>query len=192
MKLKVLFSYLICILINCSFLYSQVIVESKAEVRNIEFNISDEKLIITYDLVNTKPKELFTINVNIIASSGKKVSVKHLSGDVNEGVKGGYSKRIIWDIPEDIAFLDENIYVEINGVHQNPRIIKPINKGQGLLMSTFYPGWGSTRLTLKPVHIFKGVLAYGCLAVSINAGIQSTNLLDDYKNSIDMDERDRL
>jgi len=192
MKLKVLFSYLIFIFINCSFLYSQVIVESKAKIQNVDFELVNEQLIITYDLVNTKPRERYNISVNIFTAAGKKIDAQAFKGDVNSDVSGGKKKKIIWEIQKDIAYIEAKIIVRVLAELQNPKIIGPTSKGTALFLSTLYPGWGSAKITLKKAHVLKGLLAYGCIAGTVIYNYKAYENYKQYKNTFETEESDKF
>ncbi|GAJ14051.1 unnamed protein product, partial [marine sediment metagenome] len=68
---------------------SQIIVESKAKIQNVDFKLVNEQLIITYNLVNTKPREKFNISVNIFTVTGKEIDAQAFSGDVSSDISGG-------------------------------------------------------------------------------------------------------
>ena len=172
--------------------YSQIIVDSRVRINNIDFSLAGEEMIITYDLVNTKPVEKYQISVSIYTIAGKKLDAKSLTGDVGGDISGGYNKKIIWLISEDIAYLDDQIYIEIEAVHQNPRIIKPTGKGKAMILSTVFPGWGSSKTTLKGGHVMKGFLGYGCIVGFIYYNNLSDQSYTDYLNSSAASDREDL
>ncbi|MEI6047854.1 MAG: hypothetical protein WCS03_03065 [Bacteroidota bacterium] len=173
---------------NC---ISQVIVDSKAVVSNVDFNLINEELVITYDIENSRPGELFLVKVNILTETGKAISAKSLKGDVGGNVSGGLQKKIIWEISKDIAFLDDKISVEVEAVNQNPKLIHPVSKGIALLLSTVYPGLGSSKITLKGYHLIKGVAAYGSLAGSFLYQQKSDRSALDYDAAVTAADRDK-
>ena len=191
MKLKLLLFAGLFSLIICNPCFSQVIVDSKAVVSNVDFSLVNEELIITYDIINSSSGELFMVKVNILTESGKPVSAKSFKGDVGEKISGGPGKKIIWEISKDIAFLDDKIYVEIEAVNQNPRVIRPVSKGKALLFSTVYPGLGSYKITLKGYHLIKGVAAYGSLAGSFMYKKKSEQASLDYDKATTSADRDK-
>jgi len=191
MKLKLLLLSGLFSLIICNNCFSQIIVDSKAKVSNVDFNLVNEELVISYDIINSRPGELFKISVKILTESGKPVSAKSFKGDIGENIAGGLHKTITWEISKDIAFLDDKINVEIEAANQNPKLIQPVSKGTALLLSTIYPGLGSTKITLKGYHLIKGVVAYGSLAGSFIYKKKATQSSLDYDNSSTASERDK-
>lgn len=191
MKLKTLF-FLIGCFFNYGILLSQIVVESKAKIQNIDFKLVNDKLVITYDLTNANSKEKFNISVKIHTVTGKEIDAQAFSGDVNSDVSGGYKKKIIWDIEKDIAYIEDEIIVRVLAELQNPKIIKPTSKGTALLLSTLYPGWGSAKITQKKAHVLKGLLAYGCVAGAVLYDYKAYDNYEKYKNSFDIEESDKF
>lgn len=191
MNLKLLFYVGLFGLIICNPSLSQVIVDSKATVSNVDFNLVNEELVIHYDIINSRSGELFKIGVKILTESGKSVSAKSFKGDIGENIAGGLHKTITWEISKDIAFLDDKINVEIEAANQNPRVIQPVSKGKAILLSTLYPGLGSSRITLKGYHLIKGVVAYGALAGSFIYKKKATQSSLDYDKAATTAERDK-
>jgi hypothetical protein len=191
MKLKLLLIAGLISLIITNSLFSQVIVDSKAVVNNIDFSLENDELIIRYDILNSKPGELFQIKVNIVTEEGKPVSAKSFKGDFGDNISGGSGKIIIWEISKDIAFLDEKINVQVEAINQNPRVLKSVSKGKALLLSTLYPGLGSAKITLRGYHLIKGVAGYGCLAGSFLYKKKSNQSALDYNNATTSADRDK-
>ena len=190
MKLKLLLLGSLSFIYCCTS-FSQIIVDSKAKVNNVDFNLVNNELIITYDIINFKSKELFQVKVNILTESGKPVSARSFKGDFGENISGGQRKTITWNISKDIAFLEDQIYVEIEAINQNPRIIQPVTKGKAILLSTIYPGLGSSKITLKGYHLIKGLVAYGAIAGSFMYNEKSDQSFLDYHEAITSADRDK-
>lgn len=152
----------------------------------------NDQLVITYDLVNTRPGEKFNISVKIFTKGGKEIDAHSFSGNINSDVSGGNKKKIIWDIQKDIAYIEDEIIVRVLAELQNPKIIKPTSKGTALLLSTLYPGWGSAKITRKNAHVLKGLLAYGCVAGAVLYDYKAYDNYEKYKNSFDMEESDKF
>ena len=192
MKFKVLLFAGLLVFVCNNLSYSQIIVDSHAEIRNVDFNLVNDELIISYDLVNAKPRERFAVSVKIFTDKGKEVGAKTFSGDVGENIAGGYHKKIIWDIAKDIVYLNDNIYVTVEAVNQNPKIIYPTSRVEALFLSTLYPGWGSAKITLRGAHALKGVVGYGCMAGFVYYRNLSELTYHNYEDSTNPQERDEL
>jgi hypothetical protein len=171
--------------------FPQVIVDSKAVVDNVDFNLINEELIITYDLINSKPREQFLVKVKIMTESGDPINAKSFSGDLGEGIFGGLQRKIIWEISKDIAFLEDKIYVEVEAVNQNPKIIKSVSRGTAILLSTAYPGLGSSKITLKKYHLVKGIAGYGTLVGWYIFKKQADQSSVNYQNAATTADRDK-
>jgi hypothetical protein len=192
MKYKLLLILSLFAFFNIRTNFAQIIVDSHAEIKNVDFNLVNDQLVITYDLINNIASEKFIINVNIFTEAGKKVDAKTFTGAVGENISGGYKKKIIWDISKDIAYLNDKIFIEVEAVHQNPRIINPTSKAKAILLSTIYPGWGSSKTTLKGYHAMKGIVGYGCIAGYFYYSNLTDQSYKKYKSSTRSRERDDL
>ncbi|MFC2137117.1 hypothetical protein ACFLTE_02975 [Bacteroidota bacterium] len=139
---------------------------TNAQITNIDFQLINEKIIITYDLIYAKPNDLFDIEVNIYNSTGYRVEAQSVEGSFTD-VKRGKKKQIIWYISEDYNNFEDNIYVELTARHKNYKPINRVTRIEALAKSTLYPGWGSANTTLKKSNYAKGVLGYGFVATSL-------------------------
>jgi hypothetical protein len=191
MKFKLLkFVLIFSLIINYNG-FSQVVVDSKANVTDVDFNLVSDQLIITYNIIDAKANELFNVKINILTEAGKPVNAISFSGDIGSGISGGSGKRIIWEISKDIAFLDDKIYVEVEATHQNPKVLKPVSRGKALLLTTLYPGLGSSKITLKGYHMVKGVAGYGALAGSFLYMRKADQSAVDYDKATTTADRDK-
>jgi len=69
------------------------------EVKNINFEQLDNKIIITYDLYGT---DLFDVNCFYSIDGGMNfIELKSVTGDIGSEIKKGKDKQIIWDIFKD-------------------------------------------------------------------------------------------
>jgi hypothetical protein len=172
---------------------SQIIVDTKAKIANVDFRLNDKNdLIITYDLIGAKAREKFVIAVKIFTEAGKQISAKSFKGSIGGNISGGTNKFIIWTISDDIAYLDDKINVEVIATQQNPKIIQPTSKGKAILLSSVLPGLGSAKISLKNWHIIKGISAYGSIAGSLYMSSKSNKSFSDYQEAISKTDRDRL
>lgn len=184
------FIFILLLLGTKTFLYGQVKIESQAKIDNIDFTLSDNKVIITYDLLNAKRQERFDIQVSIYkASTDTRINAKTFSGDLYN-LAGGKGKTIIWQLAEDLTYLDENIYVLLEATHLNPVTIPYTGKKTAYLQSTAFPGWGTSKMTLNNYHLVKGVAAYSLIALSIKSNYDAGNYYDKYQNATEANERD--
>jgi len=147
---------------------------SKPTISNIDFKYNGQHLVITYDILNSTPAELFNISVSIFKRNGEKIDASLFSGDVGKLVKGGLGKTIIWLTKGDNANFSENVYVEITAFPQ-----VTISTWQHVTATAIYPGLGDYRLDNNQWHFAYGLLAYGALTSSIMLNTSSYN---DYNN----------
>ncbi|MCK4663239.1 MAG: hypothetical protein KAT68_10260 [Bacteroidales bacterium] len=189
MKIKILtICFFVFLLGNCSSLFAQ----SKAKIKNVDFKLINDELIITYDIFYAKPNEKFNISVNIFTGSGKKINAHSFSGDINDNIIGSYNKKIIWNIKNDNVYLDEGIYVEVLAEVIVPAlskqkiktgIIKHTSRGKAFILSALYPGWGTYRITQKNGNLVKGISAYTFVGISALYNKTAVSNFEDYKNS---------
>jgi len=189
MKTKFSFSLLLCLLCNYP-LTSQVTIQSKAKIENVNFGYIMDQVVINYDLIDTRFPEKFTISIKVYNTKGEEIPATSLSGDIGDKISGEGKKRITWNIHRDLERLDDNIYIVVEAELKNPKVIKPISRGLGLAYSTIYPGYGGYRITGKKIHLIKGIAGYGLVGSSIIMRGQASNSYDSYKIETDLDKRD--
>lgn len=154
---------LIVVLFCCLNITTNAQYGTKAEVRNVEFRMANDKVLIQYDLIKAKRHELFDINVDIFNSSGFEINASTFTGQFNN-VHKGRNKSIEWHLGEDYASFEDNIFVEITAKHTNYKFVKRVSKFEALCKSTLWPGWGSAQTQLKKRYYSRGLFAYGFVA----------------------------
>jgi hypothetical protein len=168
---------------------SQITKLSDATIANVNFEITkDKKMAISYDIVGGKNSEKFDVSFFVKTESGNKIEAKTATGDL-KGVKAGGGKHIYWDMGKDIAYLDENIFVEVKAQQVNPKVIPYTSKGKALIWSTIYPGAGSTRLGQNKAHLMKGIAAYAFVGLSIKYNKDAVSSYDSYISETDPSKR---
>jgi hypothetical protein len=175
--------------------------QSKAKVENVDFNLENENLIITYDIVKSKASQTFNVSVTITTTKGKKIPANALSGDIGPGVHGGDGKKIIWDLNKDNVYIDDEIVVEVfiepeTATVQNKtktgETVKRVSVGGALWRSLIFPGWGNHAAKGRGAQWLLGVAGYGCVGSAIYFNNKSYNTYEDYLNSDDYEERNSL
>ena len=149
---------------------------------NIDFHFSNEKVIITYDIVNSSPNELYTITVSVFRKNKAKLNVVSLSGDLKE-IQGGTGKSIIWEQNKDGYVLDEEIYVTLAIA---TKVSIPV--GTHLLKSLVFPGLGDYRIRNGKYHFIYGLVGYGAIGASVYFNSMAAKNYTSYKNSFDYNE----
>lgn len=147
--------------------------------------VNNGQLFITYDLNNSDYD--YTIDIEIINSSGVKINASALSGDLGPSVKAGDDKTIIWNLTQDNIFLDEDISVRIVG----NVTAKKYNKGILLMQSTVWPGWGQTKLTKGKPYWIVGFAGLACIAGSYVYNQKSLESYDKYVASISFQDSEK-
>ncbi len=169
--------------------------QTEAKILNIDFNLVGEDIVITYDIVNYAPGEKFDITIKVITESGKKLDVRSLTGNIGRNIGGGKNKTVTWDFKNDNIKLSEGIYVEVIAesllVIEKPKSPKKKSLGGAFVKSLAFPGWGNSSISGGPYWLF-GFAGYGCVAGSVLCNMQSAQSLEDYKASLDIDERNQL
>lgn len=90
-------------------LYSQ----TRITVTKPQLEVSDDHLIIQYDILNAKSTDIFIVWIEVTDAVGKEVKAISVTGDIGNDIKGGRNKRITWDLVNDSVYIDENIFVEV-------------------------------------------------------------------------------
>lgn len=152
-KLRLLLNLIFLIIWSKSFSQNFIITAPSAEYDGY-------KVVITYNLINENPNDLFFTRVEITKKNGTPVLAKSLKGDVGDKIKPGNNKTVIWIPTDDAIFLDDTVFVEILG----EKYERSFNKGSMLLISTALPGLGQTKISKGKPWWLTGVVAYGTLA----------------------------
>jgi len=79
-----------------------VLCAENISVSNVRFQVAENKIIITYDLIGS-PAETYMINVMLKRKQvpAYQVVPKSVTGDIGEGKYGGTGRQISWDILRD-------------------------------------------------------------------------------------------
>lgn len=184
--------------------YSQ---STKAQIKNVDFELVNENIIITYDIIKYKPEERFNVWVDVYTALENKIKAQSLTGDVNDNVSGGNRKKIVWDIKKDSIILNNDIYVVVSakllpetkeakgtdasGASETSEA-PATSMGKWLLLSSVYPGWGNYKVHQKKAWWLMGVAAYGLAASSVILNRQAALNYDKYLVSTEIDERNNL
>ena len=153
---------------------SEARAQASAVVSDPVLELRNNRLNISYDILNSDPSERFTVSVDIRDENGDPVASRNLTGDIGQNISGGRGKNISWDLEADQIFMNGDIYVTIyadlhvsrNRVAEKHIRRKEINTSLShasvVLQSIPLPGLGLSRMTGNP-HWIRGVAGYGCL-----------------------------
>ncbi len=170
---------------------AQVAVPANANVVNVKFNISQDKVIIKYDIINAKKSDLFNISVKAFDSNGDEIVMSNVKGNL-KSVSPGVMKSIVWYAGDDLKTIGDNFNIMVFAELINSKIINPITKREAYIYSTLYPGLGTYKLSGKKIHLAKGLISYSLVSVSVINGIKSRSYYDDYTSSMDINDRNEF
>jgi hypothetical protein len=140
-----------------------------------ELSLVNNLIQIQYHILHSTPIETFFIRVEITNSEGTRLPAKTFSGDIGKHIPGGNDKLISWDFEADSIFLEDNIFVQVIAMPENPvqaeKIIqeeaKTFSRSSLMLQSLVFPGLGLSRINPGQPHWIKGIAAYACVGGSI-------------------------
>ena len=72
---------------------TSVFAQSKALVKNVNFELVNNELIITYDIAKHKPAEMFKVWMKVYTAQENELKSESASGAIGENVAGGVHKR---------------------------------------------------------------------------------------------------
>ena len=151
-----------------------------------------KKLIIKYDILNSKPGEIFNVTLFVTDSRGATLNSKTITGDIGNNISGGTGKQIVWDYISDNVKDEVEISIKI--------IIKkiekrPVNdgitssgspaKGGLILQSIALPGLGLSKLKENKPYWIMGIAGYGLIGSSIAFKLASNKNYDNFMNTSD-------
>ncbi|MBI5217921.1 MAG: hypothetical protein HY958_03210 [Bacteroidia bacterium] len=113
MIISLIQKYLILILLLVLYLVS-----FSQEISNVNFYKKDNKIVVTYDLVNTLPHQAYDIKLRFKSDAGKTYIPRMISGDFRK-VSRGKNKMIFWDFTKDEKELTGTLQpvLEISKIH---------------------------------------------------------------------------
>ena len=179
--------------------------QSQISISAPRLELQGKKLHIIYDLLNSQPKDRFLVWLEITDESGDKIQPNALSGDIGEKISGGIDKIIIWDLEKDGILINEEIFVEVFAERTYVPIIqkdqekinsegtpaesKRFTRSNIVISSVILPGWGQSKTSRGKPYYVLGVVGYGCLGCSVILNRVAIGTYNDYKISLDVDER---
>lgn len=155
--------------------------------------IVNDQVMVTYEFETFKKNQKFKVWIEIKKSSGEKIDVKSLSGDIGKDIDGGKNKEIIWDFLNDKILIDDEIGIEVFAtlINNNEQIIiendivdnenqKTISSGKALLLSAVLPGMGIAKVKQQKYFLALSVITYGTAAMSYIYNNMAYNNYTDY------------
>ncbi len=176
------FIFVLCILlfslIDCEMIYTQ----TAAKIENTSLEIDRGRLIITYDLINTRPDERFNVWISISKSSGQEIKARNISGHVGNNIVGGKGLNVVWDFEGEGMNVDDEVNIQVMAelvtVH-NLRIEKV------LIKSAVFPGWGLYDMDKVSPYLLVGVAGYSTLTAALIYNGKSNTIYEEYLDAND-------
>jgi len=109
--------------------------------------IVNDEVLVTYEFKTFNENQKFKVWIEIKKSSGEKIEVKSLTGDIGKNIEGGKNKQIVWDFLNDKILIDDEIGIEVfvTLINNDEQIIieneRKISSGKALLLSAVLPAW---------------------------------------------------
>jgi len=82
-------------------------------------------VVITYDLTNYSPLELYEVELTFIDGMNVVTRPVSVTGDVGKDIQGGENKRVVWNIFDDVESLSETSRPVVQIVSINNKPIDP-------------------------------------------------------------------
>jgi len=169
--------------------------QTKVKISKPHLELKDNYINIYYDILNSSQSDKFNIWVELTDSSGYRIDVKSLFGDLGENISGGNSKKITLDLTVDSIYLYTGIFVQIYAEllksAETSEKIKPartVNRSGAIFQSVLFPGWGLSRIYKGKPHWLKGVAGYGFVTAAVIYNKQAISSYKDYLNTSDLQE----
>jgi hypothetical protein len=190
-----MYKYILTFLLFILFCLHSINVQSqKIKVVTVSVEDIDNMLVINYDIEKSKVTQQFDISLEITSSSGNKIAVKSLKGDIGKNVAGSLGKKIIWDYNTDGIVLQDKIYIEIfaEPVIDETITTKSVSTGKALFLSTILPGLGISKIEKGKPYWIIGIAAYGTLGFSYIMNKKAHNEYEGYLANTDEKLNDEL
>jgi hypothetical protein len=94
-------------LLQTSFAFSQF-------VKNVTATRADDKVVVTYDIVDAKPNQKFELYLFASHNNFSQPLAK-VSGDVGKNIQPGLQKKIVWDVSEELRYYNADITFKVKG-----------------------------------------------------------------------------
>lgn len=163
--------------------------QTSARIENTKLEVDNGRLIIIYDLINTRPNERFNVWVEIRNSSGQEIKPGNISGHIGKNIVGGKGLNIIWNFESEGIDYGGNVNVQI--LAELVRI-HSLKIERILIKSAVFPGWGLHDIDKVNPYLLIGVAGYGSLAAGLIYNSKSSTTYDKYLESNDIKERESL
>lgn len=169
-------------------LYCVSVLGQKIFINNLHVKQWDDKLVITYDLISNKKKQVFETGLLVINNSDT-INIKSAVGDIGPNIKTGTGKQIIWYFENDQVFIDGKLEVSVLAL---PMDGKQLSYTRMLGLSAIFPGWGLCKMQEGKPYWITGAAYSGCMISSWFFNRKAVNSYDKYLASYQIDNRKAL
>ncbi len=173
--------------------------KTKAQIKNVNFELVNNEIIITYDIVKHQPDEMFKIWVKVYTAQENELKAESLTGAVGENVAGGDHKKIVWNPKKDGVYLNNDIYIQVfasstgsASSRDGDAVTADASMGKWLMYSALYPGVGNAKMRSNKVWLAVGAVSYGCMIGSLMMNSKAAASYDSYLLSQDISDRDNF
>lgn len=164
--------------------------QTSARIENTSLQLDNGRLIITYDLINTRADERFNVWIDIRKSTGEEIKAKSLSGHIGKNIVGGRGLNIIWNFENEGIDYEGNISVHVLAELVT---IQNLKLERILIKSAVFPGWGLYDIKKVYPYLLIGAAGYGSIAAALIYNNKSNITYDLYKEeSYDVSKRESL
>lgn len=159
------------------------------QVMNVKFffNSTDNDLIITYDLINASPLEIYEIELSFIDAMNVLIRPVSVTGDVGKNVQGGKNKRIVWNIFDDVENLSETSHPVIQIISIDN---KPVDPDLAIIMDQISKE-DSKRYHFKIQRDGLLIGGLGCGVGAVVCRLKADEYIDEQNNAVNLDDYNR-
>lgn len=156
------------------------------KIVNVNFLNNNGKIEISYDISNSLPSDRFNVSISGYKKNSKKLSIHSIIGDTSN-LKGGASKKIIWDSKKDGYVFNEKIYFNISAKSE-----LNIPFSRHLIKSLIFPGWGDLKLkTNKKTTLLMGLGGFALISGSVILNQQAKQSYKSYEKSFETEKSNK-
>ncbi|MBU0764068.1 MAG: hypothetical protein KJ607_04450, partial [Bacteroidetes bacterium] len=117
--------------------------KSELAVENVDFLVEGDRIVVVYDITNSKEAEVYDIDLKFVTESNNVIIPKTVSGDIGRRVKGGRYKKITWDVLTDKGDVNEKMKAVITITSVVNSLFENVGGGpSNMFLSMLMPGLG--------------------------------------------------
>jgi len=120
------------------------------QITNTDFYQSGKKLVITYDLIETKAKQTFDISLYVSTDNGStwQGPLEEVSGDVGQNIIVGSGSSIVWNTLREFAMLKGKVGFRVVAKVNDKNLPEMVFVKGGTFQMGSEDGYGNE----KPIH----------------------------------------